>query len=242
MSKHFLPSWIVIPAAGIGKRMGANLPKQYLPLHNKAVLEQTIISLSKIPQVKGIVVSIAEHDLHWETLSLPSNVSITTALGGKERFDSVLNGLKKIQALESYKQEDWVMVHDAARPCLKVSDVQKLHEEIQKQKAIGGILGVAVSDSLKRSDANGNISESVSRDGLWRAATPQMFTVNDLSKAIEMALEKGEKITDDAQAIALAGGKPIIVDSSPLNIKITQPEDLQLAELFWPMLNDAERK
>jgi len=177
VSKHFLPSWIVIPAAGIGKRMGANLPKQYLPLHNKAVLEQTIISLSKIPQVKGIVVSIAEHDLHWETLSLPSNVSITTALGGKERFDSVLNGLKKIQAL-----------------------------------------------------------------GLWRAATPQMFTVNDLSKAIEMALEKGEKITDDAQAIALAGGKPIIVDSSPLNIKITQPEDLQLAELFWPMLNDAERK
>ena len=218
--------WVIIPAAGIGKRMGTEIPKQYLKLGDQTVLEHTINRFQNLPQIKGIVICLAPDDLFFNQLSISKQIMMTN--GGKERSDSVLNGLN---FLEKYAEEnDWILVHDAARPCVRKSDIEKLMFELQDHE-VGGLLAVPVRDTMKRAK-NQQVETTVNRENLWHALTPQMFRFKTLKTALETALEKQQIITDEAQAIEFLGLHPMLIEGHADNIKITHPNDLQLAHLF----------
>jgi len=218
--------WVIIPAAGIGKRMGTEIPKQYLKLGDQTVLEHTINRFQNLPQIKGIVICLAPDDLFFNQLSISKQIMMTN--GGKERSDSVLNGLN---FLEKYAEEnDWILVHDAARPCVRKSDIEKLMFELQDHE-VGGLLAVSVRDTMKRAK-NQQVETTVNRENLWHALTPQMFRFKTLKTALETALEKQQIITDEAQAIEFLGLSPMLIEGHADNIKITHPNDLQLAHLF----------
>ncbi|MCP3850130.1 MAG: 2-C-methyl-D-erythritol 4-phosphate cytidylyltransferase [Gammaproteobacteria bacterium] len=225
--------WAVIPAAGVGKRMGADIPKQYLPLCGKTILEQTLSVFFQHPDIHGIVVAITEGDPYWQDISESftehETQAIIVAPGGTERCHSVLNSL---EVLSSYAEEDdWVLVHDAARPCLKQSDIDCLIKQL-KNTQNGGLLGLPMADTVKRCDDRQQVVTTVDRSELWRALTPQMFPLKLLKDAIIEAIKRGALVTDEASAIELQGLKPTMVEGHPGNIKITHPGDLQLAELF----------
>jgi len=215
--------WVVLPAAGVGKRMQVNHPKQYLNIQNKTVLEHTIACFSSNPRVKGIVVVISDGDEYWAGLDIQSGVPLYVAAGGKERCHSVLNGLGFLQNKAS--PHDWVMVHDAARPCLHADDIQKLIDELWLH-GTGGLLGLPVADTLKLCGKNKRVKRTVSREGLWRALTPQMFRYQKLFYSLKTAINNSDKITDEASAIEAAGHEPVMVEGRWDNIKITHPQDL----------------
>ncbi len=219
--------WAIVPAAGVGKRMQADRPKQYLPLLNKTVLEQTLERLLQVSQFSAVVVAISEGDPYWPELAVAQHQRIIKAPGGKERADSVLSGLKTIS--DCAAADDWVLVHDAARPCLTVADVELLIAELANDP-VGGILGLASHDTLKHVEGD-QITATVDRSHIWRALTPQMFRYQLLEAALEN--HAGDlRITDEASALELSGFKPKIVAGRPDNIKITRPEDLALAEFY----------
>lgn len=221
--------WAVVPAAGIGSRMLADKPKQYLTLDNKPVLQHTLERLAAHPHIKGIVLALADDDPWWSELDFNPDCELLFAKGGKERADSVLNAL---HALAVHTDDDpWVMVHDAARPCLRQQDIDRMLEMLLTHQ-VGGILGIPVNDTVKRADADNQILETVDRHGLWRAATPQMFPLGILIKALETASKQGLTVTDEASAIELAGWQPMMVEGHQDNIKITVPQDLALASLY----------
>lgn len=231
MSSKLVPPrfWAVVPAAGVGKRMGSQIPKQYLPLGDRLVIEHTLTHLAAHPKINKIVVAIGADDGYWENIACPDTADIVAVAGGEERCDSVFNGL---QALRSEaKADDWVLVHDAARPCLRVADVESLITTLIDHP-VGGILGLPVADTMKRSDATGLIVETVSRERLWRALTPQMFRFGLLYDALLNARGANATITDEASAIEWAGFSPRMVEGHADNIKITQPQDLSLAALY----------
>ena len=221
--------WAIVPAAGIGSRMQADRPKQYLELEGKTVLEHTLKRLASHDRVEGIIVAVAENDPWWAQLSIESDTAIHVVVGGKERADSVYNALI---ALEKILDVDpWVLVHDAARPCLRHQDIDQMLATLANHP-VGGILGIPVTDTVKRANTDGEITETVERKGLWRASTPQMFRLNTLKKALAMAKEQQLTVTDEASAIALSGLKATMVEGHSDNIKITVPQDLALASLF----------
>lgn len=225
--------WAVIPAAGIGSRMSASTPKQYLPLLKQAVIVHAVQRLANTPAVKGIWIGISEHDHYWSQHNntfkkMPKFRGTYT--GGDERAKTVLNGLHTI--LQQADPLDWVLVHDAARPCVRVNDVTTLVSTVIQSNCVGGLLAVPVADTVKRADREQTVTETVSREGLWRALTPQMFRLGELKQALETGLENGLNITDEASAIEYNGGKPLVVSGHADNIKITLPQDLDLAELF----------
>ena len=221
--------WVVIPAAGVGKRMESDTPKQYLKLNNKTVIEHTLSVFDKHDSISEIVVSISEGDEYWATLDFDLSKPLHIAAGGKERCDSVLNGLKYLE--NKAAADDWILVHDAARPCLRHEDVSLLIDTL-KENDVGGILAVPVRDTMKRSLDNNTIKETVDRKNLWHALTPQMFRFSMLKNALESALSNNDVITDEASAIELAGYSPLLVEGHADNIKITRPEDLVLASFF----------
>ncbi len=222
--------WALLPAAGVGKRMQADCPKQYLPLLNKTVIEQTLAAFLEHPKIEGVVVVLGESDAYWPELSLASHPKIQRATGGKERFHSVLNGLQQLS--QTADEDDWVLVHDAARPCLRRQDLDRLLSELGDDE-VGGLLALPVRDTMKRAMAEGaEVSETVDREGLWHALTPQMFRLGALRCAIEHCIEEDFDITDDASAMELVGLKPKLVEGFEDNIKITRPRDLALAELY----------
>lgn len=216
--------WALVPAAGSGQRMGAALPKQYLPLAGKTVLQITLEKLAALPQVGGLVVAVAQNDDRITTLDLPPGT--VRVLGGRERAESVFNGLRYL--MEQGCAQDWALVHDAARPCVQVENIQRLIECV-RQRNCGGILATPIADTLKQSDGE-KILRTVNRTGLWAAHTPQMFPVGQLFHALEKALADVVPITDEASAIEYIGGEVLLVPDARDNIKITQPEDLWLAE------------
>ncbi len=225
---------MVVPAAGVGSRMKADLPKQYLTLKGKTILEHTLERLLQLPGLSGIVLVVNPADQHWRTLPVASHPKVQVVEGGRERCDSVLNGL---YALEEHLQPlDWVLVHDAARPCVDLRDIEALIDELQEH-LVGGILGVPVSDTVKRLNDNYGIEETVDRRVLWQAQTPQMFRYGVLSKALREALHRGLEITDEASAVESAGYVPLMVEGRRDNIKITRPEDLPMAELILATQN-----
>lgn len=221
--------WAVVPAAGIGSRMQSDVPKQYMMLDNKTVLEHTLQRLSCHADIAGIVVALAKDDPWWPDLNLDLACELLIAEGGKQRSDSVLNALALLS--EKTENDPWVLVHDAARPCLRHEDIDRMLQTLLTHP-VGGILGIPVTDTVKRVDAHNTIQETVCRDGLWRAATPQMFRLQLLKKALMTATEQGLSVTDEASAIELAGWEPMMMEGHSDNIKITIPQDLALAQLY----------
>ena len=219
----------VIPAAGIGSRMGAEVPKQYLTVAGKTVIEQTLERLLRLPGLENIVVALGEGDPFWPGLVISNDTRLVTVKGGKERADSVLNGLYKLRQLGS--DDDWVLVHDAARPCVRLTEIELLIETCVNHRQ-GGILATPVHDTMKRSDNHNRILETIPRENLWHACTPQLFRIGELTEAIEGALESGYPVTDEASAMERAGQQPLLVECSLANIKITRPDDLALAEFY----------
>jgi 2-C-methyl-D-erythritol 4-phosphate cytidylyltransferase len=223
--------WAVVPAAGVGKRMGVAIPKQYLQLHGRTVIEQTLGRLCAHPQIQAVVVALGADDELWPTIqpTLLHQNKLLTTIGGAERCHSVYNGLLKLEDRAS--DDDWVLVHDAARPCLHHNDIDRLIATLADHP-VGGLLGVPVADTMKRTNEQGEVIATVSRDNLWRAMTPQMFRYSLLKQALADALNANVMVTDEAAAIERAGHTPRMVECRADNIKITRPEDLTLAEMY----------
>ncbi len=227
--------WAIVPAAGIGSRMGANCPKQYLPLLNKTVLEHTLERLLSIARVKKVYIPLSEVDVFWAQLACAQNADIVRVAGGKERADSVLTGL---QALSSQAQDsDWVLVHDAARPCIRAQEIIKLIDTVGDHP-VGGILGVPVSDTVKQV-ANAAIEKTIDRSSLWQAQTPQLFRVGLLRDCLQRALAEEKTITDEASALEAYGYQPLMVQGRSDNIKITRQEDLAIAAMLMQQQNNS---
>ena len=221
--------YAVVPAAGIGRRMGSDIPKQYLRLGDKTVIEHTLARLCSVADLEKIVVVIAQNDDIWPTLMISRNEKIITAPGGEERCHSVLNGLQTLNEIIS--DDSWVLVHDAARPCVRISDITQMLSKLNGHE-IGGILGSPVRDTLKRSLPDSTIEQTVDRNALWQAFTPQMFRMGLLRAALQDAISNKFIVTDEAQAVERRGHQPVLIEGYIDNIKITRPEDLALAELY----------
>ena len=221
--------WAVVPAAGSGARMGGAVPKQYLDLAGIPVLQRSLDALLAWESLEALVVALAPGDKRWQELSAAQNPRVMTVEGGAERSDSVLSGLQRLAG--SAADSDWVLVHDAARPCLHLEDLRRLVSELAADP-VGGLLAVPVSETVKRADAEGRVLDTVPRDGLWLAQTPQLFRYGVLCEALAAAKSGGAAVTDEASAVELSGARPRLIAGDPGNIKITRPEDLLLAERF----------
>lgn len=228
--------WAVVPAAGVGKRMGADIPKQYLKLLNKTVIEHSCQRLLDHEKISGIVVALGEDDEYWSDIKLQSNKPVVRVNGGEERCHSVLNALHELVLMHergenNVQLHDWVLVHDAARPCLRNSDIDKLIDNLTHHP-VGGLLALPVRDTMKRQAADQTVAETVDRDGLWQAQTPQMFPLELLKQAIDEAIASDFLITDESSAIEYMGLQPLLVEGHEDNIKITRQPDLNLADIY----------
>ncbi len=223
--------WAIVPAAGAGRRMGSAIPKQYLPLAGQSVIVHTLDTLLCHPRLAGVVVVISAEDEWWPEVAAGrvTDKPLLVVTGGAERSHSVLNGLNALQ--EQAHPEDWVLVHDAARPCLSTADLERLFTELTDDP-VGGLLATPVQDTLKQVDAAGRIVATVDRSQLWRALTPQMFRLGPLRDALRGALAHGQLVTDEAAAMEAAGFTPRLIEGRADNLKITRPEDLALAEFY----------
>ncbi|EKT54050.1 2-C-methyl-D-erythritol 4-phosphate cytidylyltransferase [Providencia sneebia] len=221
----------IIPAAGIGTRMNADCPKQYLEVAGKTIIEHTIDTLLLNTHVAQIVVALSPEDDYFSQLDVAKNNRVITVNGGKERADSVLAGLNFLsQNIRSANQ--WVLVHDAARPCLHQDDLNRIIELTQKD-CCGGILAAPVRDTMKRSARTTDlIDHTVEREALWHALTPQFFPLQLLRNCLIKALKEHAVITDEASALEYCGYKPVLVSGRSDNLKVTRPEDLALAEFY----------
>jgi 2-C-methyl-D-erythritol 4-phosphate cytidylyltransferase len=217
--------WLVMPAAGTGQRFGNELPKQYAPLNDRTVIEWALSSFTDDTRCVGIVVALASDDRWWPRVAqrLPA---VTVVVGGGERSQSVRNALAALSRRAN--QEDWVLVHDAARPCLSIENRDRLLGEVSAGPS-GGVLASPAVDTLKRADASRVVQETVDRSALWRAQTPQMFRYGRLCEALDRAIAARRFPTDEAQALEWLGDHPLLVEGSATNIKITRAEDLILA-------------
>jgi len=215
---------VVVPAAGVGKRMQANKPKQYLEIAGKTILEHTLENLHRHPLINEVVVVLNPHDPYFSNLAIAGAPWLTVVKGGAQRSDSVLAGLQYLPS-----GDQWVLVHDAARPCLSHLDLDNLLS-LAKHGEVGGILATPVRDTMKRAGADNLIAHTESREDLWHALTPQFFPLTQLRQALETALSDKVAITDEASAIEYVGGQVKLLEGSASNIKITHPDDLQLAE------------
>ena len=232
--KTSLPAfWAVIPAAGVGARMAADRPKQYLSLGGRTILEHSIDCFLGHPQLKGVIVSLAADDPFWPELPSARNELIQRVAGGRERADSVLSALLHLHA-QGADEGDWVLVHDAARPNLSRADLDKLLAELADD-SVGGLLAVPARDTLKRADATGRVQHTVDRSTIWQAFTPQMFRLGALHRALADSLVAGVAVTDEASAIEWAGFAPKLVEGRADNLKVTRPEDLEWLRQRWAM-------
>ena len=217
--------YALVPAAGFGARMGGELPKQYLPLAGQPMIYHALVTLCAHPEIATVFVVLAPDDtlFNIHDWSRFGDKLQPLFCGGEMRSDTVLNGL----IASELEPDDWVLVHDAARPCLTQAHLVKLIAEL-RDDAVGGILAVPVADTLKRADDKGRIVRTEDRAGLWHAQTPQMFRAG----LLEQALQKCQNVTDEASAVEALGLQPKLVLSEPTNFKVTYPQDLILAELL----------
>ena len=218
--------WAVLVAAGRGERYGGRTPKQYQLLAGRPVLSWSLRVLLAEPSIDAVVVAIAAGDRRFARLPESRDARVRTCLGGTRREHSVANAL---QALEGRaRDEDWVLVHDAARPCLRRSDLRALMTGVAGDP-VGGLLAVPLADTLKAADGEGRSARTVPREGLWRALTPQMFRYGLLRRALALCLDRDRGVTDEAAAIELLGLRPRLVPGRADNLKVTHREDLALA-------------
>ena len=217
--------WLIVPAAGVGRRFGEPIPKQYLLLHGRTLLEWSLAPFRADTRCAGIVVALAASDPHWPAIAKNLD-NVVVAPGGAERSHSVRNALAVLEG--KVEVSDWVLVHDAARPCLPAADLNRLVERLESH-SVGGLLAAPASDTLKATGDNMEVVRTVDRSGMWRALTPQMFRYGRLCQALDAALAAGRLPTDESQAIEWLGDRPQIVAGSAANLKVTTPEDLLVA-------------
>lgn len=213
--------------------MGGECPKQYLPLMEQPVITHTLTRLSGLSGLQAIAVALHPEDRQWANTPKPDRPSIITVTGGEERCQSVYNGLLALAGRVG--EGDWILVHDAARPCVRVADIELLLATVNEQQGNGGLLASRITDTVKRGDAgksSTSVVETVDRGCLWRALTPQVFRYDVLRQALERAIENGEPVTDEAQAVERMGLRPLLVEGNADNIKITHPQDLPIAEFY----------
>ena len=222
--------WAVIPAAGIGARMNSDIPKQYLKIEDKTILEYSVNRFLEHSKIYKVVVALSPKDTYWEELPFADNPRVLTTTGGKDRVDSVKAALTFIRESEA-AEADWVMVHDAARPCLSSRHIDNLITS-KETSPDGAILAVGAIDTIKQANKRQTVEKTIDRETVWLAQTPQFFPLRTLSNAIDNALNEGQTITDEASAMEFAGYHPSLVIGSRKNLKITEQEDLLLASIW----------
>jgi 2-C-methyl-D-erythritol 4-phosphate cytidylyltransferase len=226
---------VVVPAAGVGRRLGAAVPKQYLDLSGRPVIDWTLGLFLADPRIAGVRVALGAEDGYWPDTAYANHPKVRRVPGGAERCHSVLNALDDLA--QEADPADWVLVHDAARPCLRRSDLDRLIAELAGDP-VGGILAVPVRDTMKAADSDGRIRATLDRSALWHAYTPQMFRLGPLREALRDAIACGDLVTDDASAMERLGLAPRLVEGHADNIKITRAEDLPLARFYLKMQKD----
>lgn len=228
----------LIPAAGRSSRFGGEVLKQYLPVAGKSVLAHAIDAVNFHPEISGITVVLAADDSKFSDHVDVMRFGISTVTGGATRAESVMNGLRFIQA--EHPETQWVLIHDAARPCLPRTCLENLLKK-GLQEPDGALLAIPVHDTLKRIDAAGYIVQTVNRKALWVAQTPQLFPLGRLSLALSTMLANGKSPTDEAGAMEYTGARPLLVMGSPLNIKITWPDDMTVAAAWFAGRNTGHK-
>jgi 2-C-methyl-D-erythritol 4-phosphate cytidylyltransferase len=223
------PLYAVIPAAGVGRRMGGECPKQYLSLGGVPLLHHSVRALLQQPHLARVAVALHLADERAGELPILEDPRVLRVTGGLERADSVLAGLEALADIA--REDDWVLVHDAARPCLPQADLQRLVDRVLAT-GVGAILAQPVLDTLKQADASGCVQTTVDRSRFWRAQTPQMFRLGELREALRQALAAGIAVTDEASAMERAGFPVQLVEGSAANLKVTVPGDLALAAFY----------
>lgn len=220
------PVWAVVPAAGVGRRMGLELPKQYLPIRGRPILYWTLRALATHPRVSGLVVALSPDDEYFDRYDWDLPLTPIRVDGGAERSDSVRHALDWLVA-QGYSSA-WAMVHDAVRPCVSHGELDRLLDQAMLDEH-GGLLAVPVRDTLKRAGDEARVAATVDRQGLWQALTPQLFPAQALLAALQSAEAANTPVTDEAQVMELAGFRPRLVEGESSNIKLTRPGD-------WPLL------
>lgn len=220
--------WLIVPAAGIGQRMQAECPKQYLKIDRRFILDITLSRTLGSASFDGCMVALHPDDRWWPDTEASGDPRVQTCHGGSARADSVLAALRALAP--QVDADDWVLVHDAARPCLHRDDLARLITSLQNHD-VGGLLASPVADTLKKgnNDIPPHVQETVDRSSLWRALTPQMFRYAKLLNALELAAENAQPVTDESSAMEFSGNMPVLVEGRPDNIKVTVPADLALA-------------
>jgi 2-C-methyl-D-erythritol 4-phosphate cytidylyltransferase len=226
--------WLVMPAAGSGRRMGADFPKQYLPLAGRTVIEQALSPFLADARCQGILVALDPSDARFDGLPCAADARVRRVDGGARRCDSVRAAVASIQD----DAQAWVLVHDAARPCLSGADIDRLLAAVA-QDPVGGLLAVPMADTIKRADDKDRVLKTPPRDGLWRALTPQMFRLGVLRAALAAAGDAGREPTDESQAVEWLGLAPLLVPGNPGNLKVTTAMDLDLAAAWLARENQA---
>jgi len=222
--------WLVVPAAGTGRRLGAELPKQYREIGGRCMLAHALQAFADWGKLAGTVLAIDDGDRWFAGIGGQLPLPVRTVAGGVERMHSVTNAVQALQG--DAGEDDWVLVHDAARPCLCTDDLHRLIESTATD-GVGGLLATRLTDALKKAhDDNGQarVLSTIDRDGLWQAMTPQVFPYGLLRPALEAAHKAGKALADEAAAMELAGHQPLLVEGRRDNIKVTRPADLALAE------------
>lgn len=220
--------WCVVPAAGRGMRVGGDVPKQYLPLAGQPLIAHTLRRLAEHPSIAGLMVTVSASDSLWPGWSSIHGKPVLTAVGGAERCDSVLAGLDALPT--DVAADDFVLVHDAARPCVRLADIDALIA--QAIVSDGGLLGAPLRDTLKRADPSGRSLATEPREARWRAFTPQMFRRAQLAAALREARAQGVQVSDEAMAMERAGFVPCLVEGAEDNLKVTTAADFALAEFL----------
>lgn len=220
--------WCVVPAAGAGHRMGGGIPKQHLRIGSRTLLAWTLERLASHPRIAGLMVVLAQGDAHWDGVAQWLGKPVRVATGGGTRAESVLAGLRALSG--EVAQQEFVLVHDAARPLVRHADIGRLMDLAVESG--GALLAAPVRDTLKRADSRGCVETTESRESRWRAMTPQMFRRGELESALESAIAAGTSVTDEAMAMELIGLAPLLVEGSDDNLKVTTAADLALAEFL----------
>lgn len=221
--------WAIVPAAGRGMRMGDHLPKQYLQVAGRTLIEHACAALLECSAIKQLVVALHPDDDIMATLELAGDTRVAMIEGGAERADSVLAGLEYLASRAG--SEDWVLVHDAARPCLDGSSVEQMLQQLGRH-SVGGLLARPVTDTVKRASISCEVEETIAREQLWLAQTPQMFRYGLLLEALRMARADAAAVTDESSALERMGHKPVVLPGPVSNIKVTYPQDLELATWY----------
>ncbi len=230
--------WVIIPAAGTSQRMGAAVPKQYLPLGKATVIEAAISNFLLHPKIAGVIVALHADDQYWNNLAVTTNEKIHTVIGGESRTESVHNAINYLDKAPA-EDQDFVLVHDAARPCLRYNDLDLLIQQLE-QDDVGGILAAPVSDTLKvveKQQSHNTVNKTLDRECVWRAFTPQMFRLTTLKKALVYCAKQNTNVTDEASAIEALGLQVKLVRGHSDNIKVTHAEDLELAAAILKNIN-----